>query len=629
MPGIWGVCAAAQDIHDADLGQRMPEALRHSDVYETSVARSGQLLAGAVTLPDVKQPTWFRPDAGLPLVVVDGEIYDADRHRRELSGAGREFQTDSAAELLAHGWSLRGSTFLRDLDGYFSAAIWEPAQERLSLVNDRFGMRPLYYATVEGVLLFASEIKALMQYSRASARPSLRGVAQFLTFGHLFGEDTLIDAVRTLPAAAEITYHAPTRKLRVGSYHVWRQGPLIRDEREALPLLDESFGRAVVRRTGGTLPLGLSLSGGLDARTILAAVPKSLTSLKTLSLGIPGSIDHRAAARLSELGGHEHHVHHLGQNFLERFPQYLECLTYLTDGQYLDQAITVPTLGIYRQLGIRVLLRGHAGELFHMDKAYAFSIRASELGFRTVDEVESWLWAHLTPYMIEGVGMTMFRPHLRKEAESAARQALHDALAEAASFVPVAQALWVLFVTQRLRRETALSMQMFNAFVQVRMPYVDAELIDLVMRVPPELKIGERIQGFILKQHFPAFLDVVNSNTGSPIGAGQLARSLSQLRLKVFSKLRVPGYQPYERLGLWLRRELQPFVRSVLLAPEALDRGLLDETTVRQMIDDHAADRRNHTFPLMAMLIFEIGQRQLANPPQRAREAVKAAWSAA
>jgi hypothetical protein len=121
------------------------------------------------------------------------------------------------------------------------------------------------------------------------------------------------------------------------------------------------------------------------------------------------------------------------------------------------------------------------------------------------------------------------------------------------------------------------------------------------------LKMGEYIQSFILKKRFPEFLAVVNANTGSRVGASATVRRLSQLKLRVFSKLRVPGYQPYERLGLWLSEELQPYVRSVLLAPAALDQGFLEPDAVLRIVNDHSERRRNHTFALMAMLILQLG----------------------
>ena len=251
--------------------------------------------------------------------------------------------------------------------------------------------------------------------------------------------------------------------------------------------------------------------------------------------------------------------------------------------------------------------------MLHINKAYSFSIRRDELGFSTVDDLERWLWSHLTAYMIAGVGHDVFRAPLRSGVASLARESLREALRESEGFEPPAQRLWHLFVLQRLRRETAMSMQMFNSVVDVRLPYLDTDLVEAIMRIPPELKMGDALQAFILRRHLPAFLKVVNANTGAPLEAGRLQRAVATFQLRLFSKLGVPGYQPYERLGLWLSHELQPLVRELLLSERALDRGLLDPDVVRRLIEEHATRRRNHTFMLMTMLIFEYGQRQFVD----------------
>jgi hypothetical protein len=150
----------------------------------------------------------------------------------------------------------------------------------------------------------------------------------------------------------------------------------------------------------------------------------------------------------------------------------------------------------------------------------------------------------------------------------------------------------------------------FASVVEPRLPYLDSELIDALMAASPELKLSETIQADILRRYCPALLEVVNANTGTRIGASRLARTLAKVRLKVLAKLGVKGYQPYERLGLWLRRELRGFVERTLLAPRCLDRGIFRPQTVRTVVADHLDGRANHTFLLLALLIFEIGQQQ-------------------
>jgi asparagine synthase (glutamine-hydrolysing) len=92
-----------------------------------------------------------------------------------------------------------------------------------------------------------------------------------------------------------------------------------------------------------------------------------------------------------------------------------------------------------------------------------------------------------------------------------------------------------------------------------------------------------------------------------------LRRRISTLRMKILGKLGVAGYQPYERMGLWLRRELRPFVKQILLDERTLDRGVFRPETVARVVENHLEQRYNHTALLLAMLIFEVGQREFVD----------------
>jgi hypothetical protein len=201
----------------------------------------------------------------------------------------------------------------------------------------------------------------------------------------------------------------------------------------------------------------------------------------------------------------------------------------------------------------------------------------------------------------------------RQEFEQMSRDSLRACLAESAGVESQLQRIWHLFVSQRLRRETAASLAMFESVVETRVPFLDAELTPLLMAAPTELKVGDTIQAHILRRRRPEFLKVVNANTGTRMGAGPLPRKLATFKLRALAKLGVKGYQPYERLGLWLRRELKGLVRKLLLDDRCLQRGVFHPDTVRNVVDGHQEFGRNHTYLLMAMMIYELGQRQFVD----------------
>jgi asparagine synthase (glutamine-hydrolysing) len=376
--------------------------------------------------------------------------------------------------------------------------------------------------------------------------------------------------------------------------------------------MDAAFARAVERCTADSDGVGLSLSGGMDARTILALAGSKLT---TLSLGMTGSMDHVSAAAMARLAGCTHRQVVLDREFLHRYDAHLQHMVRLTDGQYLCQSIVMPTLPIYRQMGIRVLLRGHAGELMHMTKAYNFSLDRRTLAIRDEGGLRDWLWRRLQAYMLDGTDGRLFAPAIRRDIEASSRESLDDCLRATADTDPPVHRIWRMFLDQRLRRETALSLVEFDSVVETRLPYLDNDLVDEIFAAPPELKLDDRIQAHILRARRPEFLRVVNVNTGTVVGAGPLRKAVGHFRRRVLAKLGVRGYQPYERLGLWLRRKLRPLVERLLLSDRCLGRGVFDADTLRAVVANHLTGGANHTFLLLALMIFETGQREFVDAP--------------
>jgi asparagine synthase (glutamine-hydrolysing) len=611
MPGICGI-AANGSPNLRSLVDAMASRLRHYPWHtaRTCAPNGGSAALSSVTLGSPATDT-LAEVSGVALA-FDGEIYAAKDARAHLVRHGVHFHGDSTVELLMQGLSRDGTPFLASLNGCFAAAIWSVQRQTLTLVSDRFGMRPLYWAEVNGTLVFASEIKALLTVPGVSRAMSPEGLAQFFTFGQYLGERTSFDAISLLPAASILEFDVTTGNVRIESYGaVMPASAVPATTAAALDAVSDDFVASVKRQTADTDGLGLSLSGGLDARSILAVVPGH-TPLTTVSLGIPGSIDHRAAKLLSALAGRTHHAQMLDGSFLGSFEDHLREMVRLTDGQYLDQGIVLTTLPSYRELGVTTLLRGHAGELLHMRKAYAFSLDAEAMGVRDESALEAWLWPHLSDYMVGAVDGPLFSNGAGgRDVIEQARASLRARLAATMHMSPPVQRIWQLFVGERLRRETALSLQMFRSFTEVRVPYLDPSLVSLLLALPPALKLDDTLQSHILRRHKPEFLEVVNANTGAPMGAGPLKTSVASFKMKVYAKLGVPGYQPYERLGLWLARELKPLVHRVVLSDRFLARGLFVPEAVRRVVAQHEARTHNHTFLVMAMLIFEIAHEEL------------------
>jgi asparagine synthase (glutamine-hydrolysing) len=613
MPGICGIIDLTPDAELPPLSALVHPLAPHPWFVKESRQPTSGVQLSAVSLDRAgRMPHLAESAGGAQICVLDGEFYNRHELRRALEADGAAAVSDAA--ILLAGWVAGGKSFLQQINGSFAAVIWDATKRQVTLISDRFGNRPLYFAASAQRLLFGSRIKSLMADQTLSRDVNPCGLAQFFTFGHYLRDDTSLSAVRLLPAAACSTWSADTGQFRRETYHSWSEAyqQPERSPKEWIERIGDAFMASVRRQSAGTPNLGLSLSGGLDARSILAAIDVSQTPLKSICLGMRGSLDHRCAAKLAHIAGCENHSYVLDTRFLADFRSHLQRMVELTDGQYLSQCIVMPTLPVYRELGIEVLLRGHAGELMHMYKAYNYSLDEEALAISSDESLETWLLARLQAYMLDGVERPIFAAGIQRELPGLARQSLHEDIRDTAGSPTAPQRIWQLFVTQRLRRETVISLNKFRSVCQTRLPFLDSELVSLLLAAPPSLKLGEEIQQALLRRFRPEFLRVVNANTGTRVGAGPWARRWSSLWLRGAAKLGLPGYQPYERLGLWLRRELVDVVRELLLDEQTLDRGLYDADGMRAVVENHLAGRRNHTYLIMGLMIWELGQRYLA-----------------
>jgi asparagine synthetase B (glutamine-hydrolysing) len=560
--------------------------------------------------------------------VLAGEIYDLADHREWLRSQGFSLIADSPAELCFRAFKAFGRSFFAGVNGKFALAVWEAAPRRLTLIGDRFGLHPIYYFHKPDGILLASEIKALLASGEIRAKPCEHAIATFFAFRQLTGHPTMIEGVSRLPPAGWLSYRLEDNRLLLETY--WEARVLAQSgsrelgTADALSHISDAFAASLRRCTVDTAGLGISLSAGLDSRTIMGGVSPAVP-LTCVTLGIDGGMDLRLCERLARLAGRPFHRCILDAEFLRNWGRHLRRIVELTSGNGTESAITVPTIDLYRELGVRVLLRGHGGELMHMDRAYHCSLDAEALALGEEDALEAWAVRHLAPGLFGEPQLEFLTTRYQPLVEPAARSAVRDLISQSESVTPFAHRLWLLFIAYYLP-SVASSLAQFEIVARTRVPYVDADLIAALFSASPLLKLGDRIQGDLLQRHAPRLREIIDSNTGAPIGAGPARQAVAHFFKRGLAKLGVRGYQPYERLGLWLRREERDFVEDILLGQRCLDRGVFNREVVRRVIDDHASKHKNHTFLIAAMLNFEIAQREfIDSEPQPANEESQAA----
>ncbi len=250
-------------------------------------------------------------------IVFNGEIYNHVELRRELVARGHRFRTHSDTEAIVHAYEEWGPDCARRLRGMFAFAIWDDRAQRLTLVRDRLGIKPIYYAKLGGDIVFASEVKSLLAVPEVDDAVDDDALAAYLALRYVPAPLTMFRGVKKLPPASILTWQGG----RVAIERYWDLANVAtRDEAppteaEAAAELRERIDHVTKMRLMSEVPVGAFLSGGLDSTMITAsmlAAPEARGALKTFSVGYAEddaqSEDELGYARLAaDALGTEHH----------------------------------------------------------------------------------------------------------------------------------------------------------------------------------------------------------------------------------------------------------------------------------------------------------------------------------
>jgi len=338
MCGIAAELCTGAEQPGTDRVRAMLTAVRHrGDPVHYGRTRSlpgavlGSNRLAIVARDEADQPM---PDADDRLwVVFNGEIYNHDELRRELTGRGHRFRTESDTEVLLCGYREWGYDLPNHLDGVFAFLIYDPATRDYLCARDRFGVKPLYWARDGTTMLLASELKA---FGTTGCPP--------LEFppGH------------TMSRAGRRRYDE-RRSVSV---------PGEEDE-----VVAELFGRlddAVAKRVRTDLPIGVIYSGGVDSAAVLGLAIRHHPDVTAISVGFPGAPDLDIAVRSCADLGVRHVVHHLDYDELvAHLPETVRQIETFEVIDIMDASVMTPAFAVARELGLKVVLVGDGSdELF-------------------------------------------------------------------------------------------------------------------------------------------------------------------------------------------------------------------------------------------------------------------------
>lgn len=541
-------------------------------------------------------------------VLFHGDLHNAASLRQLVA---REDGADNTPSLLRAAYRQFGPDLGRHLEGAFCAAVLDVERRSLVLLTDRLGSYPLYWRVGPEGLSFASELKALLRLPDLERRLDPRAVADYLVFGFPMGEKTLAEDVSLLPPAATLVYDLMTgiaqvrRRASLADFFTRRS-----TDRERYPDdVAQALVDAVARAADGNGELGLSLSGGIDSRLVLAALCHLGRPVSTYTLGVDGCADQVIADRLARLAGARHRFFALDDRYLGQFLPQLRRMVALTDGMYLSHGLTeMLALGFLEGQEPRVLLRGHGGELAKASLAWPFHTDGRIHAMRSVSE--------FVPYFLERVNYItpgphagdLFQPAWAEKMEGAAQCSLEESLA-GLDLAP-ADLCSYLYLTEQHRRFTIASLELFRNAVEVRLPLVDAGFLTALLGGAAGWRDDTSLHKSLIARLAPRLLRVRNSNTGAPAGAGALRETVMDKVNTGLKRLGVHGWRHYHSFDAWMRERLQEAVQAVVLSPRALERGIFRPETLRRLFEENASGRADQGYLFQVLLILELWQQQ-------------------
>ena len=269
--------------------ERMIATLRHRGPDGTGYFRSSTCVLGNARLSIIDLETGEQPVANEDesvWTVLNGEIFNFIELRADLQRLGHRFRTRSDTEVIVHAYEEYGDRFVEHLSGQFAIALWDVPRQRLLLARDRVGIRPLFYTTVGGRLLFGSEVKAILAVTPETARLDEQGLAQVFTFWGTVGQRTVFRGIRSLPAGHLLIAQSGAERLE--RYWDWTfpqgEGRTDLSLDEAAEALHALLTEVVRQQLRSDVPVGAYLSGGLDSSGIAALARENVGTLQTFSL---------------------------------------------------------------------------------------------------------------------------------------------------------------------------------------------------------------------------------------------------------------------------------------------------------------------------------------------------------
>ncbi|MDH5770082.1 MAG: asparagine synthase-related protein [Candidatus Bathyarchaeota archaeon] len=562
-----------------------------------------------------KQPTW-NENRALGIMTY-GKIYGYEQEMRKLKDLGHKIRkTNNDTEFILHAYEEFGNNVFAKLNGSYAFIIFNDQEGRLVVVSDRFGTRPVYYALKDGNLIFASAARAILEYPYPKVLDE-KTIVKFFRFGKLgiLGDDTWFKGIRVMPPASFLEFHEG--KMRIEKYwdlnysadYSKREELLVRE-------LVRKFGKAVNTRISDNIKFGVALSGGLDSRSVCAAISKEkLSKVHAFTIGIKNCNEIKVAKLVTNrIGLKKNHI--LIELDPENLIRYAKEVVYLTDGMDMVSVSYLPyAIEKVREAGIEVFLQGFALDLTlggsYMDKRSISAKNLKDLVLALDRRCMLFSLSELKALLTERLMRHINDVH--REFVTTARNAKGDTYPNKADY---------FYMNTRVRRFTLMGSIVDREFVEESLPTIDNEVIDIITKIPPKYRGGHHL--------YKKFLSVLDRELASIPYVKTMVRANASDVLWKFGML-------YLRFMRFIRRVLWKFSGGRIYLPNKHDyidmsevwrtspawRKLLNETIlkngslcyklgylnnafVRNIIKEHYGGTKNNSEKIAFLVTFEL-----------------------
>lgn len=617
MCGVVGIITPNGDVVNRAWLESMNASLRHRGPDDDGFYVNGGVGLGMrrLSIIDVKggrQPV-HNEDKTI-WAVFNGEIYNYRELRGRLEAAGHYFYTDSDTETLVHLYEEYGDEAVSRVRGMFAYALWDEKRRRMIIARDRLGIKPLYYSTWGGGLIFASELKAFLRLPPFPTELNPAAVERFLAYLYIPGPDTIYCAVTELPPAHYLVYEdGRPRILRYWTVGYQRGRAL--PAREWQSRFIAQFRESVKSHLMSDVPLGAFLSGGIDSSAIVAVMAEeSDRPVATFSIGHEGDgafQDERCYARLvASRFATDHHEFVVRPDIRDLLPRLVACF----DQPFADSS-AIPNYYISEMTRrhVTVALSGLGGDEIgggyerYLGMLWGEHYRRVPGSIRR-HAVERWIarlpdtasggrWVDRLKRFTSSAGkepggryaaiVTAFSPEDRRRVlvsdfrEQASREpceALVTDIFRSGDADDLTHRMMLADLRLYLPGDLLMLTDRVSMFhsLEVRVPFLDHPLVELMACIPSEYKVSGLGKKLLFRRAF----------------AGLLPAEILRRKKVGFS---VP-------LALWLRTDLRETVREILSRDEVSRLGYLDHAEVERILDEHLARRANHENKLWALM---------------------------